>query len=416
MSSWDSFPDFPGPWQKGCCWIAGCLWHDTSLFSGDGGMDFTSFCKQNGCIFALCPPANDLWHPWPFFRRLYAARVVIQQGLSENSEPKNPRNPDVQPFFTYPQLQTHPLYAIAWAYPLRTLRWRWTLNSWCSWINMSWCRVPFAMHLPWEAQEAREPLEAMRPGVWRRGGPWCWPRKWPAWDRNVCLGQLVDGGPPCSLSATLRDEHLPEREREMGLCAEIRNIMQHPKPLPVSFLRLESRPDSLQFSDWLFRIFQGLWFSRGNLEVQPHPGPKLPVDLHGAAGWRCHLLERSLVGCVDWWTGHAPGLEPPGTARRTRWSLEESSDSPMNPHENMWKPYASWTFSIAMRAMLEGSFCSHRKGWSQGFSMSWFMMIFSLSLSLSISLSLPPSPPSIAVRSPCPSCARKREKIQHPTA
>ena len=29
---------------------------------------------------------------------------------------------------------------------------------------MSWCRVPFAMHLPWEAQEAREPLEAMRPG------------------------------------------------------------------------------------------------------------------------------------------------------------------------------------------------------------------------------------------------------------
>ena len=45
-----------------------------SKSSGDGGMDFSSFCKQNGCIFALCPPANDLWHPWPFFQRLYDAQ------------------------------------------------------------------------------------------------------------------------------------------------------------------------------------------------------------------------------------------------------------------------------------------------------------------------------------------------------
>ena len=44
----------------------------------------------------------------------------------------------------------------------------------------------------------------------------------------MCLGQLVDGAPPRSLS-TRRDEHLPEREREteMGLCAKICNIQSH---------------------------------------------------------------------------------------------------------------------------------------------------------------------------------------------
>ena len=37
----------------------------------DGGMQFDGLCKEKGCTFQLCPPANDRWHPWPFFRRFY---------------------------------------------------------------------------------------------------------------------------------------------------------------------------------------------------------------------------------------------------------------------------------------------------------------------------------------------------------
>jgi len=43
----------------------------------DGGMDFTRLCKKEGCQFVLCPPANDRWHPWPFFRRFYDAAVAL---------------------------------------------------------------------------------------------------------------------------------------------------------------------------------------------------------------------------------------------------------------------------------------------------------------------------------------------------
>eukprot|EP00435_Cladocopium_sp_Y103_P031330 s3229_g7.t3 len=43
----------------------------------DGGADFSPFCEQEGCTFKMCPPANDRWHPWPFFRRLYDAAVSL---------------------------------------------------------------------------------------------------------------------------------------------------------------------------------------------------------------------------------------------------------------------------------------------------------------------------------------------------
>ncbi|CAL1146351.1 unnamed protein product [Cladocopium goreaui] len=43
----------------------------------DGGADFSPFCEQEGCTFKMCPPANDRWHPWPFFRRLYVAAVSL---------------------------------------------------------------------------------------------------------------------------------------------------------------------------------------------------------------------------------------------------------------------------------------------------------------------------------------------------
>lgn len=55
-------------------------------------MDFGPLCEQQGCSFVLCPPANDRWHPWPFFRRLveaaeslgteYAARRSLEAAKS----------------------------------------------------------------------------------------------------------------------------------------------------------------------------------------------------------------------------------------------------------------------------------------------------------------------------------------------
>ena len=52
--------------------------HHSAASRGDGGMDFTPLCKQQGCTFVLCPPANDRWHPWPFFKRLVDAAQSLK--------------------------------------------------------------------------------------------------------------------------------------------------------------------------------------------------------------------------------------------------------------------------------------------------------------------------------------------------
>jgi len=56
---------------------------------GDGGLDFSNLCREEGCFFMLCPPANDRWHPWPFFRRLYDAAVHLQTEYVIMLEPDN---------------------------------------------------------------------------------------------------------------------------------------------------------------------------------------------------------------------------------------------------------------------------------------------------------------------------------------
>lgn len=55
----------------------------------DGGADFSPFCEQEGCTFKMCPPANDRWHPWPFFRRLYDAAVSLNTEFVIMLEPDN---------------------------------------------------------------------------------------------------------------------------------------------------------------------------------------------------------------------------------------------------------------------------------------------------------------------------------------
>lgn len=40
-----------------------------------GGHRFDALCSLEGCMFTICPPANDRWHPWPFMRRMYDAAV-----------------------------------------------------------------------------------------------------------------------------------------------------------------------------------------------------------------------------------------------------------------------------------------------------------------------------------------------------
>jgi len=55
----------------------------------DGGMDFSKFCEVEGCMFVLCPPANDRWHPWPFLRRLYDAAVALETEYVIMLEPDN---------------------------------------------------------------------------------------------------------------------------------------------------------------------------------------------------------------------------------------------------------------------------------------------------------------------------------------
>lgn len=44
----------------------------------DGGDSFHGLCQEYKCISKVCPPANDRWHPWPFFRRMYDAAVSIE--------------------------------------------------------------------------------------------------------------------------------------------------------------------------------------------------------------------------------------------------------------------------------------------------------------------------------------------------
>lgn len=52
-------------------------------------MDFTKLCKSEGCTFVLCPPANDRWHPWPFFRRIYDAALALNTEYVIMLEPDN---------------------------------------------------------------------------------------------------------------------------------------------------------------------------------------------------------------------------------------------------------------------------------------------------------------------------------------
>lgn len=55
----------------------------------DGGVDFSPLCVAEACTFTLCPPANDRWHPWPFFRRIWDAAVVLETEYVIMLEPDN---------------------------------------------------------------------------------------------------------------------------------------------------------------------------------------------------------------------------------------------------------------------------------------------------------------------------------------
>lgn len=55
----------------------------------DGGNDFGPFCRVEGCHFELCPPANDRWHPWPFFRRIWDAAMALDVEYVIMLEPDN---------------------------------------------------------------------------------------------------------------------------------------------------------------------------------------------------------------------------------------------------------------------------------------------------------------------------------------
>ncbi|CAE8634558.1 unnamed protein product, partial [Polarella glacialis] len=55
----------------------------------DGGTDFSPLCKLEGCTFVSCPPSNDRWHPWPFFRRLYDAALSLKTEFVIMLEPDN---------------------------------------------------------------------------------------------------------------------------------------------------------------------------------------------------------------------------------------------------------------------------------------------------------------------------------------
>eukprot|EP00931_Biecheleriopsis_adriatica_P078898 TRINITY_DN52314_c0_g1_i1.p1 TRINITY_DN52314_c0_g1~~TRINITY_DN52314_c0_g1_i1.p1 ORF type:complete len:359 (-),score=57.42 TRINITY_DN52314_c0_g1_i1:30-1106(-) len=55
----------------------------------DGGADYSALCKELGCTSDICPPANDRWHPWPFFRRMYDAAVSLNSEYVVMLEPDN---------------------------------------------------------------------------------------------------------------------------------------------------------------------------------------------------------------------------------------------------------------------------------------------------------------------------------------
>ncbi|CAJ1396083.1 unnamed protein product [Effrenium voratum] len=55
----------------------------------DGGADFGPLCEEEGCTFSMCPPSNDRWHPWPFFRRLYDAALTLKTEFVIMLEPDN---------------------------------------------------------------------------------------------------------------------------------------------------------------------------------------------------------------------------------------------------------------------------------------------------------------------------------------
>eukprot|EP00931_Biecheleriopsis_adriatica_P021845 TRINITY_DN14174_c0_g1_i1.p1 TRINITY_DN14174_c0_g1~~TRINITY_DN14174_c0_g1_i1.p1 ORF type:complete len:374 (+),score=56.65 TRINITY_DN14174_c0_g1_i1:56-1177(+) len=55
----------------------------------DGGRDYSELCKEEGCTFQLCPPANDRWHPWPFFRRMHDAAQSLNTEYVIMLEPDN---------------------------------------------------------------------------------------------------------------------------------------------------------------------------------------------------------------------------------------------------------------------------------------------------------------------------------------
>eukprot|EP00039_Didymoeca_costata_P031207 m.33667 g.33667 ORF g.33667 m.33667 type:complete len:412 (+) comp8584_c0_seq1:91-1326(+) len=55
----------------------------------DGGYDFSPMCKIYKCIFRLCPPANDRWHPLPFVRRFWDAAIALKTDYIIMLEPDN---------------------------------------------------------------------------------------------------------------------------------------------------------------------------------------------------------------------------------------------------------------------------------------------------------------------------------------
>mmetsp|Transcript_32278 Transcript_32278/g.74566 ORF Transcript_32278/g.74566 Transcript_32278/m.74566 type:complete len:516 (-) Transcript_32278:71-1618(-) len=73
----------------------------------DGGLDFSRLCSQEGCEFVLCPPANDRWHPWPFFHRLWDAAnslkvkyvVMLEPDNTIHGYPKRPPTADLGGLF-----------------------------------------------------------------------------------------------------------------------------------------------------------------------------------------------------------------------------------------------------------------------------------------------------------------------------
>lgn len=63
--------------------------HSPVYIMSDGGADYSELCKELGCWSEICPPANDRWHPWPFFRRMYDAAIKLNSEYVVMLEPDN---------------------------------------------------------------------------------------------------------------------------------------------------------------------------------------------------------------------------------------------------------------------------------------------------------------------------------------